>query len=194
MRPSELRAECVISYVTNTADWVCQLRGLPYFTWLRNEYARVGAPTVVTTEPGVVFARRAPTVAFIIMPVSDEAETLIDQMALRGCPTIVDVTADVLGLLDYDEDPEPIMTIAALESRQLHDTRDLSFDERATLARCLRLAKAVTTSWPQLVQPLREMLGHDDVFHLADTHGPQDIARFDEELAGPFSVLVDYLK
>lgn len=193
MRLSEIRTECVINFVMNVPAWVSELRGRPYFAWLGVEYARVGSPAVVNMSPNVWFSREVPSLIFLIMPTMLDAEKLIDEAARRGSPTIVDVTGDVLGLLD-DDQVDPLMRIADLERRRTHsEDVDPTFDERATLARCIHTARVITTSWPQLVGPLRAMVGHEDVYHVADTHGEQDSERFDRELGRAVDVVAEWL-
>lgn len=93
---------------------------------------------------------------FIIMPSSPEVADYIEWCNSQRCmSTFVDIVADTLGLLP---DPHSEMQVS-------HDGRGdqeawawwSDPDRQDALRRSIVAADVVTTSWPQLVEPLREL-------------------------------------
>jgi len=107
-------------------------------------------------------------ILFIVMPGDVSIATYLELRRRRGWVTVVDVTADVLGLITQDDYSDEMREAAKHNAPGAGEwwSRPESQD---ALVRSLRAAHVVTTSWEDLVSPLCDLIGQDGcVFHLPD--------------------------
>lgn len=177
--------------------WAARLRGRQYFTWLRAWLALArplgGHGRVRVVTGGQLFTPSGcpDELLHVVMPGQPALAEYITWRAGRPHrPTIVDVTADVLGLLD---DTPEAMTRAWDDPEHGTSADAAMFWSRpetlGALRRSLLAADVITTPWEALVAPLAELAGRPCVRVPDWTPGDRGRA-FHAGLAAAYSRLV----
>jgi len=162
-------------YAMTIPAWQADLRGLPLFKSFR--YAAL-ASRLLGGHARVHIAdsldrRPCPDEAlFLPMPSRLDVADLVEWRAGQPhLPTIVDVFADVLRMVDQ---PDEAMVRAGREGATPEAWRWWYHpDRQAAITRCITAADVVTTPWPALVGPLRAVNRNVVLmpdFHRRDPH------------------------
>jgi hypothetical protein len=167
-----------VRYLTSGTDWVSELRGLQMFELLRRQNTMARLST--GAKHGYVhignLIDRAPCsdeLWFILMPGSSDVVDVIEwRDAQDSMPTIVDVHADVLRLVHNPSD-DMIRHGHSVTADAWEWWSDPERQE--TLTRSLRAADVITTSYAELVLPLRAY--NENVVHLPDVQ-PDSASEF----------------
>lgn len=185
------RSRC-FTFAHPAERWAADLRGYDFFTYLRRGLAvrRLlgGHGRVQLTTGGTVRSCRD-ELLHIVMPGDPGHARYLEwrRAKTRHRATVVDVTADVLGLLDT---PTEAMRRAADDLVHGNSPESLAFwarpESRRALTRCLVAADVVTTSWEALVAPLAELSGRP-AFHVPDLRPTREgRERFTEALVAAY--------
>lgn len=154
-KPKKDESFCV-RYVPPNDEHHARLRGLKFFLGMQRYYdvqrKRGAHARVHIGTQGSDFICRD-EVLFMVMPCTDNTAQSIHQRVTSGQGVIVDVTADVLS-----ERPrsEAMLAAGSTLSREAHEYWARP-DVLEAYLRCLADATVVTTSWKELVDPLREL-------------------------------------
>jgi hypothetical protein len=90
-------------------------------------------------------------ILYFVMPTGEGTVNNLTRRSECGMPVIADVTADVLGLTQPSEAMREAGRKGSTEESWLFWRRE---DVLRDFEQCLKLSTVITTSWPELVQPL----------------------------------------